>query len=215
MALSFAHAGLPIVVVNPTFPFGEGDRAPTPTGGVLLDVLRRRSPGLLEGGFNAVDVEDVAEGHVLAEERGRVGERYILGNRNITFREFGDLIREATGRPVPTRVIPYPIYWGIASIAELVSDHVTHKPPITTKKAVKYIHRLLYHDPSKARRDRAYYDLGKKCYDMKLDAGRFTEMFALIERLENQIGGKGTDQGATEGVPRSDEVEEKHLAGAR
>jgi dihydroflavonol-4-reductase len=161
-----------VVIVNPTFPFGSGDRAPTPTGAVLLNVLRGRSPGLLNGGFNAVDVEDVAEGHALAEERGRLGERYILGNQNITFQEFAALITEVSGRKVPRRTLPFPVYYGIASLAELVSDHVTHKPPLTTRKAVKYIHRLLYHDVSKARRE-----LGLPQTDLRETIGKAIRWF--------------------------------------
>jgi dihydroflavonol-4-reductase len=153
VALTFAREGLPLVVVNPTFPFGAGDRAPTPTGQILLNTLNRRSPGILDGGFNAVDVEDVAEGHLGAEERGRVGERYILGNVNFLFKDFVRLIAEVTGRAVPSRTVPYPVYYGIAAIAEMVSDRFTHKHPIATRKAVKYVHRPLFFDPSKARRE--------------------------------------------------------------
>lgn len=153
VARSFVADGLPVVIVNPTFPFGVGDRAPTPTGQVLLSVLRKRSPGVIDGGFNAVDVEDVAEGHILAEEKGRIGERYILGNQNFTFQEFARLVAEVTGRSIPKFTMPFPIYYGIAAMAELISDRFTHRPPLTTRKAVKYVHRNLFHDPSKARRE--------------------------------------------------------------
>jgi dihydroflavonol-4-reductase len=151
VAKGFAREGLPVVVVNPAFPFGVGDRAPTPTGEILCNVLRRRSPGLIDGGFNAVDVEDVAAGHLLAEEKGRVGERYILGNHNFTFREFVELIAKVTGRSLPRRTLPYGLYYGVAAIAELVSEHVTQRPPIATRKTVAYVHRRLFFDVSKAR----------------------------------------------------------------
>lgn len=151
VAKSFARQGLPVVIVNPCFPFGVGDRAPTPTGELLVDVLRRRSPGLIEGGFNAVDVEDVALGHLLAEEKGRVGERYILGNRNFTFKEFVGLVAEVTGRELPLRTLPYGLYYGVAALAELLSEHVTHKAPIATRKSVSYVHRNLFYDVTKAR----------------------------------------------------------------
>jgi dihydroflavonol-4-reductase len=150
---SFARAGLPVVIVNPSFPLGEGDRGPTPTGQVLLDLLRGRTPGILEGGVNVVDVEDVAEGHLLAEERGRLGERYLLANQNLTFRELAGLLCEVTGRPAPRRTLPFPLFWGIAALAELAADHVTHRPPIATRKTVRYLHRRLYFDPTKARRE--------------------------------------------------------------
>jgi dihydroflavonol-4-reductase len=151
LALTFAREGLPVVVVNPTFPFGTGDWAPTPTGKILIDVLLKRSPGVLEGGFNAVDVEDVARGHLLAEEKGRVGERYILGNRNFAVKDFYALVGEVTGRKVPRRSLPFGVYYSLATAAELISDHVTHKPPLATRKSIQYVHKHVYFDPSKAR----------------------------------------------------------------
>src|SRR5205085_964366 len=85
-ALRFAAEGLPLVVVNPAFPFGERDIGPTPTGMFIVGTLTGQIPGYSDGGFCAVDVEDVAEGHVLAAERGRPGERYILGNHNVGYK---------------------------------------------------------------------------------------------------------------------------------
>src|SRR5438128_2051423 len=80
--------GLPVVVVNPAFPFGPGDVAPTPTGAIVLALLRKQVPGVTTGGFCAIDVDDCATGHLLAEEKGRVGERYILGQDNVTLKQF-------------------------------------------------------------------------------------------------------------------------------
>src|SRR5256885_1989706 len=80
--------GLPLVVVNPAFPFGERDIGPTPTGAFIVQALRGQISGYPDAGFCAVDVENVAEGHVLAAERGRPGERYILGEHNVTFADF-------------------------------------------------------------------------------------------------------------------------------
>jgi dihydroflavonol-4-reductase len=84
VAKRFADAGLPVVIVNPAFPFGPRDAAPTPTGKIVIALLQGEVPGVAEGGFNCVDVDDVALGHVRAEERGVVGERYILGDHNVT-----------------------------------------------------------------------------------------------------------------------------------
>ena len=151
IARGFAREGLPVVLVNPAFPFGVGDRAPTPTGQILIDVLTRRAPGLIEGGFNAVDVEDVALGHLLAEERGVVGRRYILGNRNFSFREFVALLAQVTGRKLASRTLPFSLYYGVAAAAEFLADHVTHKPPIATRKSVVYVHRNLFFDVTRAR----------------------------------------------------------------
>src|SRR5262249_43410748 len=87
-ALRFAREGLPLVVVNPAFPFGERDIGPTPTGGIIVGALRKQMPGYVDAGFCAIDVDDCAEGHVLAAEKGRPGERYILGNHNVMMRDF-------------------------------------------------------------------------------------------------------------------------------
>src|SRR5690606_2816757 len=121
-ALRFAGEGLPLVVVNPAFPFGERDVAPTPTGRFIVEALRGRVPGYMEGGFNVVDVEDVAEGHILAEERGRVGERYILGDHNVTYKEFYDAVTELAGLDPITRKLPTRLLWGMAWVMEKSAD---------------------------------------------------------------------------------------------
>ena len=97
LALRFAESGMPIVVVNPAFPFGPRDVAPTPTGKIIVSILKREIPGLSPGGFCAIDVDDCAMGHLLAEEKGRVGERYVLGNENITLKDFIELVCKAAG----------------------------------------------------------------------------------------------------------------------
>ena len=103
----FVKKGLPVVIVNPSTPIGAMDRKPTPTGQIIVDFLNGRIPAYLDTGLNMVDVEDVAAGHLLAAERGRIGERYILGNRNMTLRELFELLAGATGRPAPTVRLPY------------------------------------------------------------------------------------------------------------
>lgn len=172
LAKGFAREGLPVVIVNPAFPFGVGDRGPTPTGQILIDVLRRRSPGLIEGGFNAVDVEDVALGHLLAEERGVVGRRYILGNRNFSFREFVGLLAKVTGRKLASRTLPFSLYYGVAAAAELWADHVSHKPPIATRKSVVYVHRNLFFDVRRAREE-----LGLPATDIELTVRKAADWF--------------------------------------
>jgi dihydroflavonol-4-reductase len=153
IALSFARAGLPIVVVNPAFPFGPGDVAPTPTGQIIADYLNGRLPAVGPGGFCAIDVDDVGEGHVLAEERGKIGERYILGNHNVSFPEFFRQIGEVAGISRPLRTIPGPLFKGIAFALEAVADRVTHRRPLTTYKSALYTTRHLYFDNAKARRE--------------------------------------------------------------
>lgn len=150
-ALRFAEAGLPVVVVNPAFPFGPRDRAPTPTGRIIVSILKGEMPGLPAGGFCAIDVDDVAAAHVAAETKGRVGERYLLGNHNVTFREFVELVCRVAGRPAPKLAIPSWLGIGIAKGMELVSDHLTHTEPRATVKSAKFMFGPAYFDSTKAR----------------------------------------------------------------
>ncbi len=148
-ALRFAREGVPIVVVNPAFPFGERDTAPTPTGKLIIESLKEGVPGYPSGGLNVVDVDDVAEGHVLAEERGRVGERYILGNHNLTYKEFYDLVTELGGvRPI-RRKLPGSMMLGLAWAMERVSEFTQKAPPLTVKGA-QYASKRLWFDCTRA-----------------------------------------------------------------
>jgi dihydroflavonol-4-reductase len=151
-AMRFAAEGLPVVVVNPAFPFGPRDRAPTPTGRFIVEALRGRVPGYLEGGFNAVDVDDVAEGHVAAEERGRVGERYILGCHNVTYKEFYDAVASVAGLPPIRRRLPTPLVVGAAWVAEKLGD-LTRREPFITYDSARYATRKVWFDCSKAQRE--------------------------------------------------------------
>jgi dihydroflavonol-4-reductase len=149
-ALRFAAEGVPVVVVNPAFPFGERDIGPTPTGQIIVETLRGNVPGYIEGGFCAVDVEDVAEGHVLAEEKGKVGERYILGSHNVTYKELYDTVAEIGDcRPV-TRKLPTPLMWGIGWAMERYADAISQKQPPMTYKTARYATRRLWFDCTKA-----------------------------------------------------------------
>ena len=113
VAEAAAH-GLDAVIVNPTFPIGWGDVKPTPTGAVIRDFLAGRLPAYVETGMNVVDVDDVADGHWLAFERGRRGERYILGNANLTMRELLGELAALSGRPAPRLRLPYAVALGLA-----------------------------------------------------------------------------------------------------
>lgn len=148
-ALRFAREGLPLVVVNPAFPFGPRDIAPTPTGRFIVDALAGQIPGYMGGGFNVVDVDDVAEGHVLAEERGRVGERYILGNHNVSYKEFFDAVTDLGGVKPIKHKLPAPLMWGVGWAMEKVAD-VSKKPPQLTYKTARYASRTLWFDCKKA-----------------------------------------------------------------
>jgi dihydroflavonol-4-reductase len=153
IAWSFAKAGMDIVIVNPAFPYGPRDIAPTPTGALILSLLKGEVPGVGEGGFCAIDVDDVAAGHVAAEAKGRAGERYILGNHNVTFREFCKTVCDAAGIKPPGLTIPRVVGEGIAVGMELWATHVTHGQPLTTLKSIRYLQRRPFFDVSKARRE--------------------------------------------------------------
>ncbi|HWM84787.1 MAG TPA: hopanoid-associated sugar epimerase [Kofleriaceae bacterium] len=148
-ALRFAREGLPLVVVNPAFPFGERDIGPTPTGRFVVDALRGKVPGYTDGGFNAVDVENVAEGHVLAEERGRVGERYILGEHNVTYKQFFDAVTEVAGIKPITRRLPTGVFLSVAWMMERAAD-IRKRPPQLTYKSARYASRNLWFETRKA-----------------------------------------------------------------
>lgn len=150
-ALRFASEGLDLVVVNPAFPFGWGDVGPTPTGTYIVEALRRRMPGVFPGGFCAVDVDDCGEGHVLAEERGRAGRRYILGNHNVGYREFYSLVSEVSGVRVPLVRLPASLLGTSGWVLERWADRVSHAPPRGTYKASRQVTRQLYFDNTRAR----------------------------------------------------------------
>jgi dihydroflavonol-4-reductase len=116
-ALQFAAEGFPVVIVNPTAPIGDHDFKPTPTGKIIVDYLKGAMPAFLDTGLNLVDVRDVAEGHLLACEKGRPGQRYILGCSNMTLQQIFQELEKVSGIPAPTRKIPYAVALvaGIAS----------------------------------------------------------------------------------------------------
>jgi dihydroflavonol-4-reductase len=152
VALEAAGQGLPVVLVNPSFPVGPWDVKPTPTGRVIVDFLNRRMPAYIETGMNVVAVEDVAEGHLLAAERGRVGERYILGGENVTMRRLLELLGEVTGLPVPRVRVPYRPVLAL-SYANALACRVTRRTPRMTPDTIRMSHHAMYYDASKARRE--------------------------------------------------------------
>jgi dihydroflavonol-4-reductase len=150
-ARRFAGEGLPVVLVNPAFPFGERDVAPTPTGRLVCQVLRGEMPAFPEGGFNAVDVEDVARAHLLAEEKGQIGQRYIAGGHNVTWQGFFAKVAELGGVKPPKVKLPAKSMARVASVVEWVSDHVTHAEPRITRKDALMGGRRYWFDNTKAR----------------------------------------------------------------
>ncbi len=150
--LAAAREGVPVVVVCPSSPVGSHDFRPTPTGRPILDIMRRRMPVYVDGVMNVVDVEDVAEGHLLAVIRGRVGEKYILGHQNMALGEFFRLVAEVAGTPAPPIRLPYPVALA-ASRGMVGAAHLLGIRPLATPRLVRRLHLGLGVDPSKAVRE--------------------------------------------------------------
>lgn len=154
VAMELAGKGLPVVIVNPSTPVGPGDVKPTPTGRIITDFLQRKMPAYLETGLNWVHVRDVAVGHILAAEKGRVGDRYILGNAegNLTLKETFEILEVLTGVPAPRVRIPYLVALMAAYVDEAKSS-MTGKPPRAPLGGVRMARYKMFFDPSKAIRE--------------------------------------------------------------
>jgi dihydroflavonol-4-reductase len=148
--LEFARQGLPVVLVHPSAPVGPWDSRPTPTGQMIVDFLRGRMPAYLETGLNLVHVRDVAKGHLLAAERGRIGEKYILGHQNMSLSEILRLLAEICGLPAPKIRLPYLPILGLAYLNEFWATYISRRPPRMPLTAVKMAKKFMYFDSSKA-----------------------------------------------------------------
>ena len=149
-ANDFFAKGLPIVIVNPSTPIGPRDIKPTPTGKIILDFLNRKTPAYVDTGLNLIDVRDCARGHILAEQKGKVGERYILGNKNFSLKEIFLLLEKITGLKAPTVKMPYWVAYAAGWSCEVASNYITGKPPAVPLGGVKMAKYFMYFDPSKA-----------------------------------------------------------------
>jgi dihydroflavonol-4-reductase len=151
VARELAAKGCPVVIVNPSAPIGPYDVKPTPTGKIVLDFLQRKMPAYLDTGLNWVHVRDVAAGHILAAEKGRVGERYILGNAdgNLTMKQALDALEELTGIPAAKVRVPYGLALAAAYFDEAVSA-VTKRPPKATLAGVRMAKYKMFFNPAKA-----------------------------------------------------------------
>jgi dihydroflavonol-4-reductase len=151
-AMRAAQAGLPVVIVNPTTPVGPGDWKPTPTGKIIVDFLNARMPGYVDTGLNFVPVEDCAAGHLLAAESGRIGERYILGGRNLTLKEMLDMLAAISGLPAPRWKFPHALAYVAACVDTLVSGALRREPQIPLE-GVRMARHKMFVDASNATRD--------------------------------------------------------------
>lgn len=148
----YAREGLPVVIVNPTAPIGAYDVRPTPTGKIVLDFLRGKSPAYVNTGLNIVDVEDVAEGHWLAAQKGKIGERYILGGENISLKEIYQTISKLNCRPAPWLRIPYGLAW-VAALGSETICHLQKRRPKISLGAVRMARQFMYFNSAKAVRE--------------------------------------------------------------
>jgi len=151
-AEEYAARGLPLVMVHPSTPIGPGDHKPTPTGQIIVDFLNGRIPAYVDTGLNFVHVRDVAWGHLLAYERGRIGERYILGHRNLSLADFFRLLERLTGKSAPRLQLPYTPVLILAAAGHCLSRW-THVEPFVSLEAVRMAGRYMFFDASKAVRE--------------------------------------------------------------
>ncbi|MEI6214816.1 MAG: hopanoid-associated sugar epimerase [Desulfuromonadales bacterium] len=148
-AEKFISRGLDLVIVNPSTPIGPRDIKPTPTGKIIVDFLKRAMPAYLDTGLNIIAVEDCARGHILAEQRGRCGEKYILGNRNITLRGIFEMLAEITTLPAPRVRLPYTPILLAAYLNEGLS-RITGREPLIPLAGVQMAAKFMYFDSTKA-----------------------------------------------------------------
>jgi dihydroflavonol-4-reductase len=154
VARELAAKGAPVVIVNPSAPVGPRDVKPTPTGKVIVDFLNRQMPAYLDTGLNWVHVRDVAIGHIFAAEKGRIGERYILGSAegNWTMKQAFDVLQEITGIRAPRFQVPYTAALAVAHVDEFIA-RLTGKPPKAPLAGVRMARYKMFFNPAKAIRE--------------------------------------------------------------
>jgi dihydroflavonol-4-reductase len=153
IALEAGRSGMHVVTVNPTTPVGEQDVKPTPTGRIVLDFLKRKFPAYVETGLNLVDVRDCARGHVAALEKGKSGERYILGGENLTLKQILDKLAAITGLSSPRVKLPYIFAFATGIIDETITGRMLNKEPRATMDAVRMGKKMMFATSAKAERE--------------------------------------------------------------
>src|SRR5271155_4671527 len=153
LALEAGRGGMRVVTVNPTTPIGEQDIKPTPTGRIVVDFLKKKFPAYVETGLNLVDVRECARGHVAALEKGRSGERYILGGENLTLKQILDKLAAITGLASPTARVPYVVALATGVVDELVTGRILGREPRATIDAVRMGRKKMFLSCAKAERE--------------------------------------------------------------
>jgi len=179
VALEFAREGFAVVIVNPTAPMGDHDFKPTPTGKILLDVAKKAMPGFIDTGLNVVDARDVAEGHLLAMDKGRAGERYILGSENLTLEQIVKMAAEMAEVPSPTMRVPYAVAYA-AGVASTAWAGLSGKEPRAPLDAVRMAKKKMW-----VRHDKAARELGYSPGYARAAIGRAVEWFRSNGYVKN------------------------------
>jgi dihydroflavonol-4-reductase len=153
VALEAGKSRMDVIVVNPTTPVGEKDIKPTPTGRIVVDFLKKKFPAYVDTGLNLVDVEVCARGHVAAFEKGKSGERYILGGENLTLKQILDKLAAITGLPSPKMRVPYVVALATGVVDEMFTGHLLKREPRATVDTVRMGRKKMFVTSAKAERE--------------------------------------------------------------
>jgi dihydroflavonol-4-reductase len=153
VAIEAARAGQDVVIANPTTPIGERDIKPTPTGRIVVDFLKKKFPAYVDTGLNLVDATECAQGHIFALEKGRRGERYILGGENLTLKQILDKLAAITGLPSPSIRVPYVVALATGVVDEVVTGRIRGREPRATIDAVRMGRKKMFVSSAKAERE--------------------------------------------------------------
>ena len=174
LALEAGRSGLEVVVLNPTTPVGDQDVKPTPTGRIVIDFLQRKFPAYVETGLNLVDVRECARGHVTTLEKGKSGERYILGGENLTLKQILDKLAKITGLPSPMLKLPYIFAYAAGIADEIVTGRLRGREPRATIDTVRMGAKKMFASSAKAERE-----LGWKIVPVESALRRAVEWFRV------------------------------------
>jgi dihydroflavonol-4-reductase len=153
IAIQAGRSGMDVVVVNPTTPVGERDIKPTPTGRIVVDFLKKKFPAYVDTGLNLVDVAECARGHIAAWEKGRSGERYILGGENLTLKQILDKLAAITGLPSPKLKVPYAVALATGVVDQVFTGYIRNREPRATIDAVRMGRKKMFVSSGKAERE--------------------------------------------------------------